>query len=242
MLQRTRRLAILMGGTLLATVGVLAACSTDNGTTPLPGQTGTDGGRDSSKGDSGGGNTDDEDGSSQKDAAPDCEGAPKPRSNDGVFCFGGTDSTDAGECDPGESRICCADEKGSDGKFLKARCVVAEQDPSGGYKAGSCDFAPDAGGREWHCTESRHCPNTGESCCVIAGTGGQPKANPDTQDFPGCGNFFNGDQGYFVGGSRCRANGCNAGELTLCTSDDECDNGQKCHFFDIANRYTGVCQ
>jgi len=243
MQQRTRRLAIFLGGTLIATAGVLAACSTDNGTTPLPGQTGNDAGRDTSRADGNNGNEDDDSsGNTTKDAAPDCEGAPTPRSNKGIFCFGGTDSNDAGQCDPAENKVCCADEKGPDGKFLKSKCAVATEDQSGGYQAGSCNFGADAGGREWHCTESKHCPNQGESCCVVAGTGGPPKAQPDTRDFPGCGNFFNNDQGFFVGGSRCRADGCNAGELTLCSSDAECSGGQTCRFFELANRFTGVCQ
>jgi hypothetical protein len=241
MQQRTRRLAFLVGATLLASIGLLAACSTDNGNTPLPGQTGDGGGRDSAKGD-GSGNPDD-DGSTPgpKDGGADCSAAPKPRSNGGVFCFGGEGSNDGGQCDPGENKICCADQKDpSTGMFVKAKCAVATPDTEG-YQAGSCNFPPDAGGREWHCTESKHCPNSGEACCVVAGSGGQPQAQEDKKDFPGCGNFFNTDQGFFVGGSRCRANGCNAGELTLCSSDAECETGT-CHFFKLANRFTGVCK
>ena len=88
MQQRTRRLAMLLGGSLLATVGFLAACSTDNGTTPLPGQTGTDSGRET-KNDAGGTTGDDDDDVTPvNDAGRDCSAAPKPRSNKGVFCFG----------------------------------------------------------------------------------------------------------------------------------------------------------
>ena len=240
MQQRTRRLAVMFGGALLATIGVLAACSTDNGTTPLPGQTGGDSGRDPSKTDGSSTEEEDETGGGKKDAAPDCEGAPKVRSNDSVFCFGGTDSNDAGQCDKAEKKVCCADEKGPDGKYVKAKCAVATE-ASEGYEEGSCNLTPDAGGREWHCTEPSHCPNQGEACCVIAGRGGNPQAQPDTKDFPGCGNFFNNATDFFVGGTRCRAAGCNAGELTLCSSDEECKTGS-CHFFELANRRTGVCK
>ena len=242
MQQRTRRLAMLLGGSLLATVGFLAACSTDNGTTPLPGQGNPDSGRDTKKDSGDKADDDDDDTPGGSDAGADCSAAPKLRSNKGVFCFGGEGSNDAGVCDPADDKVCCADSKDpATGQFVKARCAVATASGEG-YQAGSCNFPPDAGGREWHCTESKHCPNSGEACCVITGTGGQaPTAQPD-KDFPGCGTFFNGDQGYFVGGSRCRANGCNSGELTLCTSDAECPNGTTCHPFKLANRFTGICK
>ena len=48
MLHRTRRMIIVFGGGLLLTLGAVAACTTDNGTTPLPGADagrGSDGGR-----------------------------------------------------------------------------------------------------------------------------------------------------------------------------------------------------
>lgn len=110
MQQRTRRLAIVLGGSLFATLGFLAACSTDNGTTPLPGQTGTDSGRDTSKTDGGDkADDDDDDVTPVNDAGRDCSAAPKPRSNKGVFCFGGEGSNDGGSCDPAEKKVCCAD-------------------------------------------------------------------------------------------------------------------------------------
>lgn len=244
MQQHTRRLAIILGASLLTTIGVLAACSTDNGTTPLPGQTGDGGGGGGKDGSKSDGNTvdpDDDSGTKPKDGGADCSAAPKPRSNDGVFCFGGAGSNDGGQCDPAENKVCCADEKDSSGQFVPSKCAVATVG-SEGYNAGSCNLTPDAGGREWHCTEAAHCPNSGETCCVIAGWGGSPQAQPDTKDFPGCGNFFNSASDFFVGGSRCRSGGCNAAELTLCSSDDECGNGTTCHFFKLANRFTGVCK
>lgn len=240
--QRTRRLAILFGGSLLAALGlVLAACSTDNGATPVP-TTGTDSGRDTKGKDSGKDPGDDEDsGGGAKDAGVDCSTAPHLRSNTGVFCFGGTGTDDGGMCSADENKVCCGDAKDETGKFIKAYCAVATKDSAGGYAAGSCDFAPDAGGREWHCSEDDQCPNAGEACCVIKGTGGTPKALDD-KDFPGCGTYYNGDQGFNVGGTRCRKGGtCEAGELKLCSKDADCDTGT-CHPFKLANRYTGVCQ
>lgn len=233
----TRRLAFFFSGTLLATFAFVAACSTDNGETPIPVVTNDSGktkkGKDA---DTDGEDPDptDDGGDTVPDAgAPDCSAAPTLRQNAAVFCF------NAGQCKPGEAGICCADAKGSDGKFLPPKCAEAAEATTG-YEVGSCEFAEGSGGREWHCTESAHCPNAGESCCVIGGTEGTPRAFPDS-NFPGCGTYFNGDQGRNVGGSRCKT-GCEAGELTLCSSDAECPTGTACHPIKLANRFTGVCQ
>jgi hypothetical protein len=230
--QRNRRLVLTLAASLLATVGVLAACTTDNGTTPLPGG-GVDsgGGKDGAKSD-GKVDEEEEDGGKPKDGGTtaDCAAA-KPRSNKGIFCFGGAGSNDAGQCDPTDDQVCCADEKVGM-NFADPKCAPA----------GGCGFTPDAGGREWHCTEPSHCPGASPVCCVTKGWGGSPTTSPNTKDFPGCGVLFNGATDFFVGGSRCREDSCEAAELQLCSEDSECDSGQKCTLIKIANRFTGVCK
>lgn len=242
MQQRSRRLMFLVCGTLISS-GLLfvAACSTDNGTTtPLPGQSGDSGRRDGSSSSSTSSSSSSGSSGDPADAGADCANAPKVFNNTGVFCFGGAGSTDGGICDPAENKVCCSDNKDDAGTFTKARCEVATQASSGGYQTGACGFTNN-NGREWHCTQSDHCPGSAEVCCVIKGTAGSPRALEDTKDFPGCGQYFNSDQGANVGGSRCRA-ACEAGELQLCAKDDECEQGTTCHYFVLANRKTGVCK
>ncbi len=231
--QHTRRLAVVIGGSVFTAFAFIAACSSEN-----PAQKPTVGGTEAKvdggpsrpnlpSGDKDGGNGGDNGGENKADASDagaNCDGAPKLLNTDsGVFCFG------AGSC--AEGTVCCSDEKSPDGGFAAPRCA----------SAGSCNFAADAGGLEWQCTKSDHCPNSGEACCVTAGTGGPPQAQVDTK-FPGCGTFFNSGNPFFVGGSRCRDNGCNAGELTLCASDGECEAPTKCRPFKLAGRFTGVCK
>ncbi len=224
--QHTRRLAVVIGGSVFTAFAFIAACSSENtAQKPSPASP-----VDGSKPDTGkpspnpdGGDPDDPS-PDASDAAANCDGAPKLLDTDGgVFCFG------AGSC--AEGTVCCSDEKNATGGFADPRCA----------SAGSCNFAPDAGGLEWQCTKSAHCPNSGEACCVTAGTGGSPQAQVDTK-FPGCGTFFNSGNPFFVGGSRCRDNGCNAGELTLCARDEECEAPAKCRPFKLAGRFTGVCK
>lgn len=238
--KRTRRLALVLGGGFLTTVGlVTAACSTDNGTSsnPLPG---SDSGRDSSRAD---GNTDPGDtdgGNTPADAEADCANVPKVQSNEGVYCFGA--NPDGGKC--GASQICCSDGRLSDGGFAPSTCEdnIGEATSGGGFKEGACTFPQGTdGGEEWHCTEASHCPNNGEVCCAIQDsvTGKNPEPPTKNSDFPGCEAYFNG--GNFVGGTRCRADSCKAGESTLCASDNDCKAG-KCVPIKIGNRFTGYCR
>lgn len=237
MTHRTR-LAFAFGGAAATSIAlVLAACSTDNGFSPLP-TTGLD---------SGGGTGSTRDSSTRRDTGPtpgeeeeedaaidpnaDCSKVPKLRSQTGVYCFRGIETDDAGVC--GAGRTCCSDVKNN--RTFTSKCVDRGE---------ACDFESfaDAGledGREWHCTESSHCESD-QACCVIKGDMGAPKATVDTKEFPGCGTYFNNSDKAFVGGSRCKTT-CAADEVRLCAKDEDCTGGAKCKFFKIANRNSGTC-
>lgn len=228
-------LAILIAGTIGTFAGgALVACTTDD-FIPIPG---FDAGRPNAEGTSGGpndgGRTNGGEGS--EDSGVDC-GAPKtPRANVGVYCRSGATGADSNDyCAVGTDKICCSDAKDDSGKFIKGECVVATS-TGDGYDEGHCSSPPGRGGREWHCTEKAHCPPS-SACCVIAGTAGDPKATADR-----CGDLFNkAENDAFVGGTRCKA-ACGSTELALCSKTEDCADGKTCKFFNLASRFTGVCQ
>lgn len=254
MQQRTRRLAILLGGTLLATVGVLAACSTDNGTTPLPGQTGNDSGRDSSKTD-GGDNNEEDDADTPKDGGgADCSEAPRLRSNDrgGFFCSFFT--RDAGAGDAGgrsncaDDETCCNPGKGGDGEFPPSFC--AETETKGGNAPAACAAQAaangstwTAGSSAWECGDKNNCDD-GQVCCLItwADAGPMDKVNIGKsldKDIPAACNAL---QAFKQGGTRCAAS-CAADQIQLCSnSDDNCTGNQKCTPFTAQFRDLAYCK
>jgi hypothetical protein len=263
MQQRTRRLAILIGGTLIATVGVLAACSTDNGTTPLPGQGGGDSGRDSQKGD---GNVEPEDtkegGSKDATASADCGEAPQLRSNDkgGFFCaFFGRDAA-AGDAGAGGNRNCRNDEiccnpgrPSGGGDFPPSFCAELPQDDKAGESSQTAcaDQAADhdstwnvGGSTTWQCGDKNNCGDN-EVCCMFTwlDAGAMDKVNignSTDKDVPkACGAL----QAFKTGGTRCAAN-CNADEIKLCSkTDDNCEGAQKCTPFEaLGGRDLGYCK
>lgn len=234
-----RRLYLFLGGTFLAGGGLIAAaCTTDNGTTTnVP--TVNDSGRDTGNGSSSGGSSGGSSGSSGEEAGADCGSVPKPKSSDGVFCFGanadaGADASPNKTCKSADNEICCSGNPIDGGKFETSECVAATEDQNTGYEVGSCNATTQ---QEWHCLESSHCPGTGEVCCAIKSDAGSPQAQQD-KDFPGCDVFFT--SGRFVGGTRCQDT-CAAGELQLCSSDSDCKAGT-CKPITISGRYTGVCK
>lgn len=236
-----RRLYMFLGGTFLAGGGLIAAaCTTDNGTgTNVP--VVNDSGRDTGNGSSSGGSSGGSSGDPGDGGGPDCSSVPKPKSSDGVFCFGA--NTDAGAdaspnltCTSANNEVCCSGNPIDGGTFEQSECVAAVEDQNTGYEVGSCNAGTQ---QEWHCLESSHCPGSGEFCCAIASEAGSPQAQAD-KDFPGCDVFFT--SGRFVGGTRCReGSACEAGELQLCSSDSDCKAGT-CKPITISGRYTGVCK
>ncbi len=251
MQQSTRRLVLVFGGSLLLTIGVLAAC-TDNGTTPLPGQTG---GVDSGKGKGDGSTPDEEeeetDGSTgTKDAAGvDCGEAPKLRNTEnGFFCAffdrdaGGVDSgTSRGNCRNDE--ICCNPGKSADGKFPEAYCAA---------KTGTCESEAaknfsqwnQAFGTYWECADKNACGGGSKKCCMFTwlDAGPNDKVNLGKLQDDKVPAACNALQAYKVGGARC-ADDCNANEIQLCSlSDDNCTGSQKCTPFEGAFRDLGACK
>jgi hypothetical protein len=244
MQQRTRRLAFVFAGTLFATVGVLAACSTDDGTTPLPG---SDGGRDSAKADGSGNNNDDDGGvpgPNDGGNGADCANVPTVKSSVGPYCFsvvdgGGNGTTKSVNCNAENNEICCSDGRQADGGFALSECKVATTSGGGGYTEGACapTFEGD-GGKEYHCMEKDHCPGSDEACCAIPRE--VTKLNPGkNDDFPGCQAFY--QSGRYVEGTRCKKNGCAPGDLTLCSKDSDCPSGT-CVPLTLEGRYGGYCR
>lgn len=243
MQQRTRRFAILFGGAFVATLGAIAACSTDNGTTPLPtGNAGNDSGRDSARAD-GSGNDDEKDDSgtpSGGDGGADCGNLPKPRPGIGPYCLG----VDAGKgvnCDSEKNEVCCSDGKleGSD-EFAASECKAATKSASGGYNVGGCDSTYQGdGGKEYHCTGPDHCPGEGEYCCAVPNVGVTTLAPGTNNKFPTCKAYY--QNGRFTAGTRCKADGCAPGDLTLCAKDEDCKAGT-CVPLSLEGRDVGYCR
>jgi hypothetical protein len=260
MQQRTRRLAILFGGTVLASLGVLlAACSTDNGNTPPPGS-GTDSGRDSAKADGSDETPDGEDGSpGLKDAgAADCSTAPKLRSNDtgGFYCsFYARDAAagDAGgRSNCADDETCCNPGKKADGTFPSSFCAKTPVDEKGGDNGqAACAAQAAANGSTWvaeksstwECGDKNNCDD-GQVCCLFtwadAGTDKVNIGNSLDKDIP---KSCNALQAFKQGGTRC-ATSCAAGvEIQLCSkSDDTCTGNQKCTPFSALSRDLAACR
>jgi hypothetical protein len=238
--QRTRRLAIVFGGGLLVTVGVLAACSTDNGTTPTPTQTSPDAAH--PKTDSG---NPDATTTPPTDGGADCGNVPSVKSSAGPYCFdvvdGGADGAAKSiDCNSANHEVCCTS-VADDGGFGDSICAVATVDnTNGGYHAACNTALPGDGGKEYQCTEADHCPGSGESCCAMPFAGDTVGLKPGgNNDYPGCKAYF--QSGKYVSGSSCKKNGCAPGELTLCASDNDCTAGT-CVPIKIDGRYTGYCR
>ena len=259
MQQRTRRLAMLLGGSLLATVGFLAACSTDNGTTPLPG-TGGDSGRDTKKDGSDTKGDDDDDDTTPGDGGTgaDCGNAPKLRSNDkGSYCAFFVRDAAAGDAGAGGNRNCSHDEtccnpgKGSDGNFPSSFCASTPRDTKGGNNGQTACGAQatangstwNAAGSTWECADKNSC-GAGETCCMFTWADGGPNDKVNIgksldKDIPAaCGAL----QAFKQGGTRC-ATSCASDEIQLCSlSDDSCTGNQKCTPFSGQFRDLGACR
>lgn len=242
----TRRLAMFLGGTFLAGAGLFAAaCGTDNGTSAVP--TVDSGGRDTSSSSSSSGSSGDPDGSGPTDGGADCANIPTPKSSDGPFCFSVLDaspdgSTASKNCNAAANEVCCSGQRIDGGPtFEPSRCEVAT--PAGGANAGYnentvCNAGFTYGVEQWHCMESAHCPGNNEVCCAITADAGQTLIPQQDKDFPGCPVYF--QNSFFAGGTRCKS-ACAAGELIMCASDADCQNG-KCVPITIEGRYGGYCR
>lgn len=259
MQQRFRRLALFVGASALVGAGlIVAACGTDNGSTPVPTPGVDGGGKDSSKTD---GSTTDPDGSTDPDAAnaPDCANEPKLRTNtttSGIYCAfykrdGGAVEGGLGTSYCENDDTCCNPADVTAGTHELSYCAQGK----GGDKcaaqaaANSSVWTADAGS-SWECSDKNSC-SAGQVCCLMQdqaklaldpaknklniGTFG--KNNPNSP--PAC----NGHAAYNAGGTRCTTGTtCGAGEYKLCSlSDDNCGAGTKCIAIEAFFRDLGYC-
>lgn len=247
MQQRTRRLAFAIGGTVITSVGLfLAACSTDNGMAPLPGQ--VDSGR--ARADAGGSSSE-TDGQAPDDAAagPDCSAAPRVRTNDhGFYCAflprdAGSAADAGGASNCAHDETCCNPGKvGND--FPKTFCASTPRAQKGGANgatacaaeaaARSSTWTPDAG-TTWECADKNSC-DTGQVCCLFtqpglsAGEQVNIGKNLDKTIPQAC----NAQQAFKYGGTRCAAS-CAADEIQLCSGTDQnCQSPRTCSAFEVA--------
>lgn len=257
MQQRTRRLAIVFAASVLASLAVLAACSTDNGTTPTPS---TSGKKDADKGDD---DDDDDDsnpdGSKPKpaDAGADCSEAPRVRTNSaGFFCSfftrdaGASDAGGKSNC--GNDETCCNPGKADNGDFPPSFCASTPVGDKGGNNAqAACSDQAAENGSEWHaagsstweCGDKNNCDD-GQVCCMFtwADAGAMDKVNIgkslDKAVPAACGAL----QAFKQGGTRCAAS-CAADEIRLCgKTDDSCTGSQKCTPFAALYRDLATCR
>jgi len=238
----------ILGGLTVAALGMLgaAACGTDNGSSPLPGQTGddastkTDTGSTSSSSSSGSsGNADGGDDASNAD----CGRAPTLRTGDaagpGPFCLGvgqPDGSTRSQNCGTGEA--CCGYTTAPDGGSVPDSGFP----PSTCQSGLTCDFTganaapPGLVGIPFQCTSKSHCPASNECCLALKpGKTFGPQADP-----PSCpANLKQGN----VFGTYCRPTNCNAGETRLCFQDSDCPAAApKCVPFSMSGRDVGYCK
>jgi hypothetical protein len=256
MQQRTRRLAIILGGTLFASVGlVLAACSTDNGSTPLPGQTADASRRETGTGSSGG--EDEQDGDApERDAGADadCRNAPRLRNNDeGFFCaFLPRDAGAGGGSNCGHDETCC-NPAAVDGGFPTTFCASTPRRQKGGTNGATACAAQAAAkgstwtagkGTTWECGDKNNC-DTGQVCCMftdpaVEGDKVNIGKNLNKQIPEAC----DAKQAFKYGGTRC-APDCAADEIQLCSNTDQnCQAGKTCYPFEVypGGRNLGYCR
>ncbi|MBX3209441.1 MAG: hypothetical protein KF764_30690 [Labilithrix sp.] len=261
-MHRNGRLAIFLGGALVATFAFLAACSTDNGSTPLPGQNTPDSGRDTKKDGSENGDDDDDDVTEPKDGGtPDCSAAPKLRSNDkGFYCtFFTRDAAAAdasaaagGNRNCGHDETCCNPGRGANNAFPPSFCAATPRNTKGGDN-GATECAAQAtangttwnatGGTTWECNDKNNCA-AGETCCMFsaANLAAGDKVNLGPLQGNTVPKECNALQAFKQGGTRC-ATSCSADEIQLCSqSDDNCTGNQKCTPFSGLFRDLGACR
>jgi hypothetical protein len=235
-----QRLALITGGALLVSVGlVLVACS-DNTVEPLPGvpEDDVDGGAtDARTADRRGApGPDDEDGGG------DCGTAPRVRGvTTGFFCTGfrrdgGTTDASATSCDHDET--CCNSGAipGSSPAIYPSFCAATPRADKGLQNQPACaDQAASLGATwiaegsfTWECADKNSC-NAGQVCCLFTKEGETDNANigPSQDDrLAGC----NAKQAFKHGGTYC-AMECAETDVKLCSSTDENCGSKKCTAF-----------
>ncbi len=263
MQQATRRLMFVLGGTVLAAGGMLvAACSTDNGSTssgalPTPDAARPDTGNPSSSG----GN----DGSTDGGTDPDCASAPfipdTTKNDGGVFCpfqaagKGAPDCTAVQEC-------CSPGAEGPSGSlvFPPAFCANITKELAANNEttlrfAACKSQVPDAAapGGGWNdsnafnaafeCEDKTSCPGSLPVCCATsqpnADAGSKVNIGPSTsKTIPAA---CNAKSFYKSGGTRC-ATACTTTEIQVCSkNDNSCPTGTVCKAAGGGGRSLGYC-
>lgn len=248
MKQQTRRLIIILGGAMLSAAGLtLAACSTDNGSTPLP-TAGSDSGRDT------GGNTGKDTGSPTENdgdtpgqdggGGADCGDAPSlHKTTSGFFC---AFYKDGGMADAGGNSNCANNETccnpGKNGAtFPPSFCASTPASGKGDNGQDECNAQATAksgvawvaaGSSTWECASSENC-GAGNTCCIVTSAaekadGGHVnigKASGSTAPPAAC----NALQAYKYGGTICKASCTGLDEIELCSETaNNCAGGKKC--------------
>jgi hypothetical protein len=191
MQKSTRRLAFVVGGTLITSIGLfIGACSTDNGTTtPLPGSSsGTSGGKkDGSSGSTGSTGTSgtsgtsggEDDGGSSSGA--DCGNAPilRGNGNGGFFCAffrrdaGGPVVDAGGTANCANNETCCNPASAAGGAFPPSFCARTESNQKGVENNPACAAQATAMGSQWPAGGAMNYPKIWECGDKNACAGGQ---------------------------------------------------------------------
>lgn len=244
MQQHTRRLAFLLAASMLAGVGVLAACDTDNTIQALPGSssstsTSSSSGSQGDDDDTTPGDDDDDGGATDGGSKADCGSAPRLRTTSaGFFCGffrdGGADAGGLSNCSNDET--CC--NPGKDGTtFPPSWCAnTVNKDGKGPT---TCANTADAygskwvptGSTTWECSSTTNCGGT-KKCCA--------------HSFPGAdaGNYINYNKStgssappaacnaqtlFKIGGTKCADDCAEKSEIELCSNTDKtCSGGKTC--------------
>ena len=249
--QRVRRIAFFIGvGSLVSGGLIVAACSTDNGSSSGTATPTFDGSKPdtSSNTDTGPNPTD---GGTDSPSDPDCGEAPRLRNNTGSFfcAFYRRDGGEAGiptsNCPSDET--CCNPGPGAGGAFPASFCA------SGAKGAGDTNCSAQAAangsswpaldGSVWECNDKQACA-TGDICCMIPAwrkattdIAPFPKTDPDVP--PAC----DAKRAYNAGGSRCTTGAsCAAGQDRLCSVADPCPTGFDCVPIEALFRDVGYCK
>lgn len=263
MQQATRRLVLVLGGAFSISAGLLvAACSTDNGTSSSGALPTVDSGP---KKDTGTPGDDDDDTTTDGgDGGPaaDCGAAPFLVNNSadaGIFCPFQA-AKDAGNC-LAATQQCCAPGTFGAPSFCANIVKTVEANNETAARFAACQAqvpdaaAPDGGwdpnnkfNAAWECSDSTSCP-AGNVCCATSQPGADAtnKVNVGPNQFTkGIPAACNAKQLFKQGGTRC-ATACNSLELPLCSKNDQCASGQECQAMagtansGISTRYLGYC-
>lgn len=244
--QRVRRIAFFIAASSLVSGGlIVAACSTDNGTssgTPTPTF-------EAGKQETGNNETGPiPDGGTDSATDPDCAEAPRLRNNTGSFfcAFYRRDGGEAGiptsNC-PSDETCCNPGRAGT--AFPPSFCAtgakgVGEANCLAQAAANGSSWGPD--GSTWECNDKQACSGA-EICCMIPG----PKSGTTeiaafgkSEDVPPA---CNPKRAYNTAGTRC-TNGaaCAAGQDRLCSVADPCPAGFDCIAIEALFRDVGYCK